>query len=282
MPSFPRMGRSRSSSKSSDSSKSSKSSSSSSDSDRKHASGSTRPHWFNLGRTSSNHNDNRASGSNEAARNVGTAVILALAQTFLSSSNMPASTTTSTSEASTETSPLLPGNHANGAHARDEVSSNWERSGFAPTKVENMKTRGVIWGTLTAVFLAGLVVVMLFQHLLVDSFYPWLGLLPRDPMLAALAILDNAPVIVRLLVLNMMCWAYVVVHRMDILVRNYCTSCSSCCRSNTCSMYRSPDSHPPLVCQQCVRCRSGIPDASTCRHPSPEKREGRWVLLVST
>lgn len=51
---------------------------------------------------------------------------------------------------------------------------------------------------LTVLFVAALVVVMLFQHLLLNSFYPWLGLLPNDPMLAALAILDKAPVIVRL------------------------------------------------------------------------------------
>ncbi|RDB24780.1 hypothetical protein Hypma_007998 [Hypsizygus marmoreus] len=59
----------------------------------------------------------------------------------------------------------------------------------------NSKTRGIIWGALTLIFIVGLVLLLFFQHLLVDSFYSWLGVLPRDPVLAALVILDKAPVI---------------------------------------------------------------------------------------
>ncbi|KAF9467327.1 membrane dipeptidase-domain-containing protein [Collybia nuda] len=104
---------------------------------------------------------------------------------------MQPSTTTNGTRAGNESSPLLP---ANGAHAQDRTSG-WERSGFAPTKVENMKLRGIIWGVLTFLFVIALVAVLLFQRLLLNSFYPWLGLLPKDPTLAALAILNQAPVI---------------------------------------------------------------------------------------
>jgi len=56
-------------------------------------------------------------------------------------------------------------------------------------------TRGIVWGALTVLFVTGLVLLVGFQHLLEDRFYPLFGLLPKDPMLAALAILDKAPVI---------------------------------------------------------------------------------------
>ena len=60
----------------------------------------------------------------------------------------------------------------------------------------NPKVRGVVWGALTLLFFVGLVLLVGFQEMFGDAFAGWLGVLPKDPMLAALAILDKAPVIV--------------------------------------------------------------------------------------
>ncbi|KAK0212580.1 renal dipeptidase family [Desarmillaria ectypa] len=43
---------------------------------------------------------------------------------------------------------------------------------------------------------AALVVLLFFQDSLPDGFAPWLGTLPKDPLLAALKVLEKAPVIV--------------------------------------------------------------------------------------
>lgn len=61
----------------------------------------------------------------------------------------------------------------------------------------NPKVRGIVWGALTSLLLVALVLLVGFQGIFSDSFAEWLGVLPKDPMLAALAILDKAPVIVR-------------------------------------------------------------------------------------
>ena len=61
----------------------------------------------------------------------------------------------------------------------------------------NQNVRRIVWGGLTFVFLAALVLLVGFQGIFGDSFAGWFGALPKDPMLAALAILDKAPVIVR-------------------------------------------------------------------------------------
>ncbi len=59
------------------------------------------------------------------------------------------------------------------------------------------KTRAVVLGVLTFLFVLGLVPLLAFQNKLPEELFPWLGRLPSDPMLAALSILDKAPVIVR-------------------------------------------------------------------------------------
>lgn len=82
----------------------------------------------------------------------------------------------------TESSPLLQG------EAYDEDVEAGEA---------NVKTRSIIWSTLTLVFIVILVPLVFFPQKISDSLYPWIGLLPRDPALAALAILDKAPIIVR-------------------------------------------------------------------------------------
>lgn len=90
-----------------------------------------------------------------------------------------------------ETSPLL---HNNNTHRHDSeededphVSHNTNR--------RNFKARAFVWGVLTLLFGTSLVFILFFERLLPDSVRPWLGLLPRDPMMAALAILKAAPVI---------------------------------------------------------------------------------------
>lgn len=142
------------------SSQSSDSSSNSSRSDQ--PSGGQRWSW-----TRSFHNNNSEAGHNTGR----TAGILVFARVLLSSSRMPSQ------NGSTESSPLLIDQN----HVDDKAYT---------------RTRGVVWGVLTLLFVGCLVPLLLFQNLLLDSFYPWLGLLPRDPMLAALAILDRAPIIV--------------------------------------------------------------------------------------
>lgn len=61
----------------------------------------------------------------------------------------------------------------------------------------NPKVRGIVWATLTSLVFVALVLLVGFPGIFGDSFAEWLGVLPKDPMLAALAVLDKAPVIVR-------------------------------------------------------------------------------------
>ncbi|KAJ7128954.1 membrane dipeptidase-domain-containing protein [Mycena crocata] len=57
------------------------------------------------------------------------------------------------------------------------------------------RTRATVWAALTTLFAAALIVLLCAPQLLPDAWAPLLGSLPRDPMRAALRILDNAPVI---------------------------------------------------------------------------------------
>ncbi|KAF8160895.1 membrane dipeptidase-domain-containing protein [Crassisporium funariophilum] len=83
---------------------------------------------------------------------------------------------------SSETSPLLASGHSQDAEDQTPRES-------------NPKVRGVVWGALTVVFVTAIVLLVGFQRIFGDAFAPWLGILPSDPMLAALVILDQAPVI---------------------------------------------------------------------------------------
>ncbi|KAF5386137.1 hypothetical protein D9615_002341 [Tricholomella constricta] len=124
----------------------------------------------------------RSSKSDRSSKAVKAAGVIGLAQALLSSSATMSSQTTST-----ENSPLLAGPRPYHDEDNGQVKA---------THCEaNPRTRGIIWGILTVLFVAGLVLLVGFQHLLADRFYPLFGLLPKDPMLAALAILDKAPVI---------------------------------------------------------------------------------------
>ncbi|KAJ3800332.1 membrane dipeptidase-domain-containing protein [Lentinula aff. detonsa] len=73
--------------------------------------------------------------------------------------------------------------------------------GGAPTNQSlptfNITVRSVVWGLLTTLTAAALVVLLFFQDHLPDNVktLPWVGGEPKDSMIAALAILEKAPVI---------------------------------------------------------------------------------------
>jgi membrane dipeptidase len=58
-----------------------------------------------------------------------------------------------------------------------------------------LRTRAIVWGALTVLFVLGLVSVFQFQEQLAE--WSWTGTLPRNPDLAAAKILAISPVIVR-------------------------------------------------------------------------------------
>ena len=60
----------------------------------------------------------------------------------------------------------------------------------------NPKVRATIWAPMTLLFVVALVLLVGFEKVFGDTLGPYLGTLPSDPYLAALAILDKAPVIV--------------------------------------------------------------------------------------
>ncbi|KAF8170290.1 membrane dipeptidase-domain-containing protein [Mycena galopus ATCC 62051] len=65
-----------------------------------------------------------------------------------------------------------------------------------PVTVDDIgRTRAAVWSVLTIIAAASLVVFLIFPHVLPDALAPLVGRLPKDPMRAALQILDNAPVI---------------------------------------------------------------------------------------
>lgn len=83
--------------------------------------------------------------------------------------------------ASTEATPLL----------QDPLDEEHQQKLRAP----NPKSRGVVWGSLTLTFLIALFLVLGFNNEFGDVVRPWLGFLPKDPLLAAQIILRDAPVI---------------------------------------------------------------------------------------
>lgn len=155
---------------------------------------------------------------NKAVKKIGAGALLGLAQSYLAASfttpttptpriqtipphtpnnrpNMPPTVASNSyyqqngRGRGTESSPLLNG--------RGQASGADDGQGDL-TPDADVKTRGIVWGTLTLLFVAALVLVLGFPNVIAESpLHPWLGLLPKDPMLAAMAILDNSPVIVR-------------------------------------------------------------------------------------
>ncbi|TFK44479.1 membrane dipeptidase-domain-containing protein [Crucibulum laeve] len=163
------------------SSGSSSSSSSSSSSDSSHrGSNKSKGHWWDRISSTVKGSNAHSSGSyNEAAQ--GVEAVVGIAQQLFFSEHTTMSSNNNNSRHGAETTPLL--------HRQSDEE---------PQKPANLKTRAIVWGILTLLFALALVFFLAFSHLLGDSLAPWVGILPRDPMLAALTILDNAPVISRL------------------------------------------------------------------------------------
>jgi hypothetical protein len=90
-----------------------------------------------------------------------------------------------------ETSALL---HSSHQHDSDDDEGN---SHVTPIlNKPTSRARVFVGSALILLFAAALVLVLGFEQSLPDRVRPWLGLLPKDPMTAALAILKVAPVIV--------------------------------------------------------------------------------------
>lgn len=85
----------------------------------------------------------------------------------------------------TERDPLLP-TSANNAANGNGISEDGKES----------NARRVVWGVLMLLFIGAGVLLVGFAGSLGDAWAPWVGQLPKDPMAAALTILDKAPVIV--------------------------------------------------------------------------------------
>jgi len=89
-----------------------------------------------------------------------------------------------------ETSALLHSSHQHDSD--DEENSHATPILNKPTS----RTRAFVGSALILLFAAALVLVLCFEQSLPDTVRPWLGLLPKEPMTAAHAILKVAPVIV--------------------------------------------------------------------------------------
>lgn len=88
-----------------------------------------------------------------------------------------------------ETSPLLNASRNNEPEAAQRIPR-----GALPTG--NPKARMTVWTVLTLLFILMLVILLKFQDVLSDGIKSALGILPTDPMNAALVILAKAPVVV--------------------------------------------------------------------------------------
>jgi len=159
------------------SSGSSSSSSSSSDSDNNDA---APTHWWQ--RVRGTKRKSRQAGSNAAAcSSAAKVVILSAVQRVLPSSTM----SNNHHHSNAERTPLL----STGTAGHDGSPKTAGPS--------NPKVRSTIWGLMTLLFVIALVLFLKFEKVFGDTLRPYLGTLPSDPYLAALEILNKAPVIVR-------------------------------------------------------------------------------------
>jgi membrane dipeptidase len=125
--------------------------------------------------------DNATSSSSSALQTAGAALLIGAAQSLLKPDDDNSRQQDPTSH---ETSPLLPSSNS-GANANGQGH------------VERSRAHAVVGGSLTALFIIVLTLMLVFEDLH-DSIGPWFGAIPKDPSLAALVILQNAPVIVSL------------------------------------------------------------------------------------
>lgn len=124
----------------------------------------------------------------KAAVNLAAASVINKAQKLLGDSQGGRGDSSSSSRHSShshERSSLLGRLHR---HSRESLKSSKRKS--------NPKIRATVWGGLTLLTVAFLVLFAGFFQSLPDAFIAWLGGVPSDPVAAALVILDRAPVIV--------------------------------------------------------------------------------------
>ncbi|KAK7472978.1 hypothetical protein VKT23_001082 [Stygiomarasmius scandens] len=135
----------------------------------------------------------------EVARHLAFAVFLGFAQTLwigLSSIFQTMSSESPVTNEATERTSLVSRLHR--PHQHHHSSSSSSSSLKAHTNAHpNLRTRSVVWGILTIITVAALVVLLFFNDSLPDmvKLSPLIGGKPKDPTLAALGILDRAPVI---------------------------------------------------------------------------------------
>lgn len=162
----------------------------------------------------------------------------------------------------TEATPLL----------QDPLDEEQQQKRWAP----NPKSRGIVWGSLTLTFLIALVLVLRFNNEFGDVVRPWLGFLPKDPLLAAQIILRNAPVIVRLCTYSVHLYLINGPSRTAILV--------GCHAQFVYDMpippHRLTVSRAIAICQQCNCRRSGFQHTRACRHSKVKERKCGRVLLA--
>lgn len=164
---------------------------------------------------------------------------------------------------STEATPLL----------QDPLDEEQQQKLWPP----NPKSRGIVWGSLTLTFLIALVLVLRFNNEFGDVVRPWLGFLPKDPLLAAQIILRDAPVIVRRCTYSVHLYLINESSRTVILV-----SChAQFVYDVPIPSHRFTVSRTITIRQQCNCRRSGFPHTRACRHSKVKRRESGRVLLAS-
>jgi hypothetical protein len=163
---------------------------------------------------------------------------------------------------STEATPLL----------QDSLDEEQQQKLWPP----NPKSRGIVWGSLTLTFLIALVLVLGFNNEFGDVVRPWLGFLPKDPLLAAQIILRNAPVIVRLCTYSVHLCLINESSRTVILVGGH----AQCVYDMPIPSHRFTVSRAIAILQQCDCRRSGFPHTRACRHSKVNKRKSGRVLLA--
>lgn len=132
---------------------------------------------------SSSSNNNKS----EALKAAGQSILLAAAQRILPSTPMTTNNYSSNARTS-ETSPLIAGG-SNGNYHNDSESQEARAE-------SNSKSRMIVGGLVALLFLAALILFVGFEDKLAPYVGPWIGTLPKDPLLAANLILEKAPVIV--------------------------------------------------------------------------------------
>ncbi|PPQ98387.1 hypothetical protein CVT24_004066 [Panaeolus cyanescens] len=128
-----------------------------------------------------------SSSKSEALKTAGQAILLSAAQKILPSTPMTTNNY-NPNPGGSERSPLLASGNGNGHHNDAESQTAKDES--------NSKGRLIVGGLVALLFLLALILFVGFEDKLAPYIGPWIGTLPKDPLLAANIILDKAPVIV--------------------------------------------------------------------------------------